>query len=200
MTSPSAGLPRTARPPVFSGRSLLALLGFLALSAVVSGLGGAVTTPEIDGWYRTLPKPGFTPPDWVFAPVWTTLYILMAVAAWRVWRKAGIAGARGALGLHLVQLALNLAWSVLFFGLHQVGLALVDILVLLVAVTATAIAFGRHDRPAGLLMLPYLAWGPLLPRSMPRSGSISAQDCDEVHRRGGFGLAGIGQVVPVSGA
>ncbi|WP_372018585.1 TspO/MBR family protein [Tistrella mobilis] len=159
MTSPSAGLPRTARPPVFSGRSLLALLGFLAVSAVVSGLGGAVTTPEIGGWYRTLPKPGFTPPDWVFAPVWTTLYILMAVAAWRVWRKAGIAGARGALGLHLVQLALNLAWSVLFFGLHQVGLALVDILVLLVAVTATAIAFGRHDRVAGLLMLPYLAWG-----------------------------------------
>ena len=82
----------------------------------------------------------------------------MAIAAWRVWRAAGLAGARRALSLHLGQLALNLAWSVLFFGLHLTGAALVDILLLLIAIALTAHAFMAHDRLAGLLMLPYLAW------------------------------------------
>lgn len=152
-------IPTRRQPPsLLSRQGLGMLIGFILLSAVVSGIGGAVTTPEIDGWYRLLPKPGFTPPDWLFAPVWTTLYLMMAIAAWRVWRASGIAGARGALSLHLMQLALNLAWSVLFFGLHLTGWALVDILLLLIAIVLTARAFLAHDRIAGLLMLPYIAW------------------------------------------
>lgn len=139
-------------------RSAAALALFLVACFAVSAIGGAVTAPEIDGWYRTLPKPWFTPPDGVFAPVWTVLYAAMAVAAWRVWRRAGLAGAPGAFLLFAVQLALNLGWSLLFFGLHAVGAALLEISVLLAAVVATGVAFHRVDRTAGLLIVPYAAW------------------------------------------
>jgi len=139
-------------------RSAAALALFLLACFGVSAIGGAVTAPEIDGWYRTLPKPGFTPPDGVFAPVWTALYAAMAVAAWRVWRRTGLAGARGPFLLFAVQLALNLGWSLLFFGLHAVGAALLEMPVLLAAVIATGVAFHRIDRIAGLLMVPYAAW------------------------------------------
>ncbi|MEN2979751.1 tryptophan-rich sensory protein [Tistrella bauzanensis] len=154
-----SAVPARRQPPsLLSRQGLGMLIGFILLSAVVSGIGGAVTTPEIDGWYRLLPKPGFTPPDWLFAPVWSALYLMMAVAAWRVWRASGLGHARGALRLHLAQLALNLAWSVLFFGLHLTGAALIDILLLLIAIVLTTRAFMAHDRIAGLLMLPYIAW------------------------------------------
>ncbi len=110
------------------------------------------------GWYQDLQKPAFNPPDWVFAPVWTTLFIAMAVAAWRVWRRGGRAGAGRELALYGLQLALNLGWSALFFGLREIGWALVEILVLFVAIAATTVLFWRRDRVAGLLFLPYLAW------------------------------------------
>ena len=109
-------------------------------------------------WYAALEKPAWTPPGWVFGPVWTTLYTCMGVAAWLVWRKSGWAGARVALGLFLVQLALNAAWTPLFFGAHAMLVAFVCIVLMWLAVAATLVAFWRQRRAAGLLLAPYLAW------------------------------------------
>jgi tryptophan-rich sensory protein len=131
------------------------LVGFLILSLLVSSLGGWLTAGSIADWYPTLAKPSFNPPDWVFAPVWSTLFLLMAIAAWRVWRRAGWGAG---LVLYFVQLVGNLAWSALFFGLQRPGLALVDCALLLVLIIATTFQFRRHDGLAALLMLPYIAW------------------------------------------
>jgi translocator protein len=139
-------------------RDLLALAGFLALCFGVAALGGLATARSVGTWYQTLERPFFAPPDWLFGPVWTVLYAMMAVAAWRVWRLPATTERRWALVLWSAQLALNLAWSFLFFGLQAPGLALVDIVLLLGLIAATTMAFLRLDRPAGLLMLPYLAW------------------------------------------
>jgi translocator protein len=141
-----------------AGRQAVALACFVALCLGVGAIGGAATSTSVDTWYQTLQKPPFNPPDWIFGPVWTVLYIAMAVAAWRVWRRLGWGDGRQALSLFAVQLVLNLAWSILFFGFRQIGLALVDIVVLFAAIATTALTFWRIDRPAGLLFIPYLAW------------------------------------------
>jgi tryptophan-rich sensory protein len=132
------------------------LLVFLIATLAVGALGSMFTEHSIRGWYAGLVRPTFAPPDWVFAPVWTALYVLMAVAAWRVWRVVGLKGP--ALVAYWVQLVLNLGWCLVFFGLHQIGLALAEIAVLCLAVLATTILFWRADRLAGLMLLPYLAW------------------------------------------
>ena len=134
----------------------IGLLAFLAVCFAVAGIGGRVTATSVETWYPTLATPGFTPPDWIFGPVWTVLYAMMAVAAWLVWRRIGWHGP--ALYLFFAQLALNLLWSILFFGLQLVGLALLDIVVLVVLIALTTVAFWRIDRPAGLLFVPYLLW------------------------------------------
>jgi len=131
---------------------------FLALCLAVAAVGGAVTASSVGTWYPTLAKPAFNPPNWIFAPVWTTLYFLMAIAAWRVWRRDGLRQARWALALFALQLALNLAWSVLFFGMRMIGAALVEVVVLLLAIVATTLVFWQRDRVAGMLFLPYAAW------------------------------------------
>nr|WP_298685916.1 TspO/MBR family protein [uncultured Dongia sp.] len=143
------------------GQQIGALLGFLALSLAVSALGGALTAQSIATWYPTLAKPSFNPPDWLFAPVWSLLYLMMAVAAWRVWRVWRVAGWRKggqSLSLYIFQLIVNLAWSALFFGLQRPDLALIDCLLLLVLIAFTALSFWRHDNWAALLMVPYAAW------------------------------------------
>ena len=145
------------RPPG-RRRELLALAGFAAACLAVAAVGGAVTSLPVDGWYRDLTKPAFNPPDWLFAPVWTALYLTMALAAWRVWRHRPSARRRTALRLFVAQLALNLLWSCLFFGLSAVGAALVEIVALLAAIVATGVAFARIDAVAGWLMVPYAAW------------------------------------------
>lgn len=136
----------------------LVLAGFLAVNVIVSGIGGAITSSSVADWYPALAKPPFNPPDWLFGPVWTLLYIVMAVAAWRVWRQAGWRQARAALLIYFLQLGVNLAWSALFFGLRRPDLALADCLLLLVMVVVTAVAFRRHDGIAALLMVPYALW------------------------------------------
>lgn len=112
----------------------------------------------VDSWYEGLEKPSWNPPSWVFGPVWTLLYILMAVAAWLVWRKGGFGGAALPLALYLAQLALNAAWSWLFFGAHRIGLALADIVALLTLIIAIAVMFRRVLPLAGWFMAPYAAW------------------------------------------
>ena len=140
-------------------RSWVVLAGLVALCLAVGGLGGWVTAQSVADWYPTLAKPAWNPPAWVFGPVWTALYVMMAVAAWLVWRRGPDAPAvRAALVLFFVQLALNGLWSPLFFGLRAPGLAALDIAALWAMIALTTTAFFRQSRAAGLLMLPYLAW------------------------------------------
>lgn len=131
------------------------LLWLLAVAAVA--VIGSQFQP--DAWYAALEKPSWNPPSRVFGPVWTTLYLLMAIAAWLVWRAPGpIADRRRALTLMGVQLVLNALWSPLFFGAHAIGLALVDIVALFVFVVLTTVAFARVRKLAAVMMLPYIAW------------------------------------------
>lgn len=137
----------------------LSVLGvFLLLCFLVAAAGGAVTAMSVNDWYQGLEKPGFTPPDALFAPVWTALYALMAVAAWRVLRSSGFRDARWPLLAFAVQLGLNLGWSVLFFGMNLIGAALVEMIALLAAIVVTAMLFARRDRWAGVMLVPYVVW------------------------------------------
>lgn len=135
-----------------------ALAGLLLLCQASGGIAALITVPAVNGWYRTLVQPAITPPDGVFAPVWTLLYLAMAVAAWRAWTREGFRWDSRALRLFGFQLLLNFAWSFLFFGAHWIGAATLEIAALWLAVAATTRCFLALDRTAGLLMLPYLAW------------------------------------------
>jgi tryptophan-rich sensory protein len=140
------------------GTSLVVLLALVVGSQLAGLLGLPFTDTDPGSWYDTLDKPSFNPPGAVFAPVWTTLYLVMGVAAWLVWRHPDSARRRIALQLFAAQLALNALWSPLFFGAERPGWALAEIVVLLVAVATTLVLFLRVDRVAGLLLVPYLAW------------------------------------------
>jgi tryptophan-rich sensory protein len=131
------------------------LVVFVSLCFGVSIFGGLVTAPAIRGWYAALAKPAWTPPGWVFGPVWTVLYPLMAVAGWTVWREGR---SRIAVLLFLLQLALNAAWPWLFFSRRRPDWAFFDIVALTIAIAATIVAFYRVRRRAALLLVPYLAW------------------------------------------
>ena len=136
-------------------RKWVGLAVWLAVTFTASFVGSRFTPGT---WYDGLTKPAWNPPSWVFAPVWTLLYVLMAVAAWTVWRRAGFRGAPLALGLYILQLVLNGAWSWLFFGAEEPLLALVDLVALFLVVAVTTVLFWRAERRAGILLLPYLAW------------------------------------------
>ncbi len=139
-------------------REAAALLGFAVLCLAVAAAGGAVTATSVGTWYAGLAKPAFNPPNWVFGPVWTALYLMMAFAGWRVWRRLRAREVRLALGAWALQLALNLGWSFVFFGARLIGAALAEIALLLAAILATAVLFWRIDRVAGALFVPYAAW------------------------------------------
>ena len=136
----------------------IGLAFFVLLCLGAGGLGAIATTPEIDAWYKTIEKPSFNPPDWIFGPVWTTLYVLMGIAAWLVWKRAGLKAAALPLGLFALQLLLNTAWSWIFFNMHLIGWAAVEIVLLWLAILATTVAFFKNSKLAGWLMVPYLAW------------------------------------------
>ena len=111
-----------------------------------------------DGWYAALHKPSWNPPAWVFGPAWSLLYILMAVAAWLVWREGGWKTQGRALGLFLLQWLLNALWTPLFFGMHRPGLAFAENVILWLVLAATLASFWRVRKVAGVLLVPYLAW------------------------------------------
>lgn len=140
--------------------SILRLLACFALCFAVAAAGAYVTRPEIPGWYSALAKPSWTPPAWVFPVAWNILYALMAICLWRLWQsaRAHSVGAGRAIGLFLVQLALNAAWSPIFFGLHAIRSALAVIVALAIVLAATIIAAYKVDRLAAWLLVPYLAW------------------------------------------
>ena len=138
--------------------SLLMLIAFGAASFGAAAT-GAIFRPG--DWYKQLDKPRWRPPDWLFAPVWTVLYVLIALSGWLVWREAGFAGAALPLGVYALQLLLNAAWTPIFFGLHRPGLALVEILILWGSIVATMAMFHPVSAAAAWLLVPYLSLGEL---------------------------------------
>lgn len=136
-------------------KNVASLIGWIALT-FCAALTGFFIQPA--GYYASLVKPAWSPPAWVFGPVWTVLYVLMAVAAWLIWRRGGWRTQRGPLMLYLLQLALNALWTPLFFGLRNPGLAFAGIVLLWLAIVAVTFAFFRAHRAAGWLLAPYGLW------------------------------------------
>lgn len=136
---------------------LPALLGWLVLCFAAAGL-GAVASAQAPQFYAQLSKPGWAPPASVFGPVWSLLYLLMAIAAWLVWRAFGAPARRTAIAVFVAQLGLNALWSWVFFTWHQGGWALANVLVLWLLIVATVVLFWRVRPLAAALLLPYLAW------------------------------------------
>ena len=131
------------------------LAGFLAICLGACAFGAAFPPGE---WHAALEKPSWNPPNWLFGPVWTLLYIMIATSGWLVWKREGFAGAKLAFAVFAAQLALNALWSYLFFGLHRPDLAFFNIVLLWVMIAITIMLFRRHDQLAAALLLPYLAW------------------------------------------
>jgi translocator protein len=154
---------RSGGPAVGVGRAtairqIVWLLGSIIVCFAAAGIGGAITSTSLGEWYQNLAKPDWTPPAWIFGPVWTALYLSMAVAAWLVWQRGGWPAARAPLAWFAVQLALNVAWSAVFFGLRSPGLAVFEIAFLWLVIAATVVLFWRQSRVAAWLLIPYLAW------------------------------------------
>jgi benzodiazapine receptor len=138
--------------------SWLSWIVFVALCFAAAAAGSGFTASSVKTWYPALLKPAGTPPSWVFGPVWSVLYLLMATAAWLVWRQHPAKQVWLPLGLFFCQLVLNAAWSFIFFGLRRPGAALLEILVLLVAIMLTTVSFAAFSRTAFWLMTPYVVW------------------------------------------
>ena len=136
----------------------LGLIAAVLICSLAAAVGGAATAGAVRTWYPTLRKPTWNPPARLFGPVWSVLYLMMAVAVWLIWRVRDTADVRLALWLFAAQLALNVLWSVVFFGLRRPGTALVDIVVLWFAIAFTTVAFWPIDPIGSVLLLPYLAW------------------------------------------
>ena len=134
------------------------LILFIVGCLAAGGLGSIATATEIKDWYPTIAKPSWNPPDAVFAPVWTTLFVMMGIAAWLVWKPEGWKAAQLPLSLFGIQLLLNVAWSWIFFAQHEIGWAFLEIIILWLAIVATTLSFFRTSFLAGILMVPYLGW------------------------------------------
>jgi tryptophan-rich sensory protein len=165
-TEPQSALAHFAHEPAVEHRtkgrsrmaSALGLLTFGGATAATALIGARATASSVDGWYDGLRKPSFTPPKKVFGPVWSGLYALVALSAWRVWKAPQSRRRKVSLGLWAAQLVLNAAWSPLFFGLRRPRSALVDLAALGAATVGYAVAARRVDPPAAAVMLPYLGW------------------------------------------
>ncbi|MEX2598441.1 MAG: TspO/MBR family protein [Dehalococcoidia bacterium] len=140
-------------------KNIAALVVAIAVPLAIGGIGSVATSSAIPGWYAQLELPDWAPPDWVFGPVWTALYIAMGMAAWLVWRQGWHwPRVRVALALFTAQLLLNLGWTLIFFGLESIVSGWVEIIVLWAFILATIVAFARVHVIAALLLVPYLAW------------------------------------------
>lgn len=144
--------------PAHSKLRWLMLLFFLSVSFAASVIGSLFTETGPDSWYAALQKPDWNPPSWVFGPVWGTLYALIGLAGWLAWQRSGFGGAPGAFTFFFIQITLNAAWTVVFFGLEAPGAAFVEILGLWLFILLTLVSFWRIRRLAGGLLIPYLAW------------------------------------------
>ncbi len=139
--------------------SILAFIINLIIPLSFGAIGAFLTQVSVKTWYLTINKPSFNPPNWIFGPVWTCLYILMGISAYLVWqKKERIAHFPRTIAIYFIQLVLNLLWSFLFFYSHLIGAAFYEIIALLIAIIITASVFYKVDRTAGLLFIPYVAW------------------------------------------
>jgi len=144
----------------FKLRDFTALLASVFLCEAAGFVGSVFTTPAIPTWYASLKKPFFTPPSWIFAPVWITLYTLMGISLYIVWKKGPDRhDVRRAVSIFAVQLALNVLWSMVFFGMQSPLYGFIIIVLLWVVLLATVITFYRISKPAGVLLVPYFLWG-----------------------------------------
>lgn len=131
----------------------------IAIPLAMGAIGAWFTSQYVKTWYVTLNKPSFNPPNWVFAPVWTTLFILMGIAAYLVWlKREQVQYFARTVAIYLIQLVLNVMWSFLFFYAHEIGIALFEIIALLLAIIINAMVFYKIDKTAGLLFIPYILW------------------------------------------
>lgn len=142
------------KQPLYSVQGLLVWLALAYVTATV----GAIASVDAREFYAQFTQPAWAPPGWVFAPVWASLYTMMGIAAWLVWKQCGFVGAATALTLFCIQLAINALWSWLFFAWHLGALAFVDVLLLWALIVATVVTFWRVSHLAAILLLPYLAW------------------------------------------
>lgn len=140
---------------VDTASNLISLFVFVVLCFLTASVGAAFPPGE---WYASLNRPWYAPPNWLFGPVWTILYFMIATAGWLVWKTRRSGKIAGAMTLYGCQLILNSAWSCLFFGLQRPDIALVEIVILWLVIVATVVAFRRHSRRAALLLIPYLMW------------------------------------------
>lgn len=144
---------------VMKGRRYIVLLGFILACNAAGSVGSIATYPNIPGWYATLEKPFFTPPNWLFAPAWTTLFTLMGISLFLVWKRTGFHRKGSfALNIFIVQMALNVMWSFLFFGMRSPLYGLIGIAALWIAIFFTMQKFRRIDIRAYYLLLPYILW------------------------------------------
>ncbi len=140
-------------------KNFIKAIASVVICELAGVLGSAFTAPSIPNWYASLAKPQLAPPNWVFAPVWTALFALMGIAAFLVWNKRREEkGVKIALAIFIIQLALNVLWSFIFFGLHSPGAAFIEIIFLWLAILATITSFAKISKPAAWLLLPYIAW------------------------------------------
>jgi benzodiazapine receptor len=135
----------------------IGLIGWLLVTFIAAGI-GSIASSKAGTFYQQLVRPEWAPPAWVFGPVWTTLYLLMGIAVWLVWRVQGFRAARIALSLYIIQLAINALWTWLFFVWRLGKMALIEIIILWILILCTLIAFWRARIIAGVLLMPYLAW------------------------------------------
>ena len=140
-------------------KNILWLFFFISLCLIFgNGLGGYFTFISVETWYQTLNKPNFNPPDWVFGPVWTTLYILMGISVWLVWKRKPSADRTIGIRIFWVQLFFNILWTYIFFGIQKIGLSFLEIIFLIFLILSNVIYFLKIDKIAGYLLIPYLIW------------------------------------------
>jgi len=131
----------------------------ILICLAAGGIAGYVTAGQVNGeWYTALVKPSFQPPNWLFGPVWTTLYILMGIALWLVWKTPSTPDRNTAITIFFIQLVLNFLWSLIFFNGHAIGFALIDIVTLWIMIVLTIFAFSRISKTASWLLVPYISW------------------------------------------
>lgn len=157
ITIPGIGLSEMPKTMPTS-RNTYGLIVALLICFGASAIGALLTTPHIDGWYASLNRPSYAPPNWIFGPVWSALFAMMAVAVWLVWKIEDARSKTLPLTLFFIQLILNVGWSALFFAFQDPFLAFLEIIVLWIMILLTTIAFARFSNPAAGLMIPYLSW------------------------------------------
>ncbi|MGV3595511.1 MAG: TspO/MBR family protein [Sediminibacterium sp.] len=134
------------------------LISSIALCVLLGSVGGLVTVNEIPNWYATLNKPSFNAPNWLFGPVWTTLYVLMGISVYLIWKQPVSKERNKALQLFILQFILNFCWSFIFFGLHATGWALIEMIALWILILLSILYFAKHSKTAAWLLVPYISW------------------------------------------